>query len=68
VRGRFAARKGNLTLPSNGRLNPALRNRLQEDHERSERIRGLIKGAKGIASRWGMPVPHGVKAQLRRIF
>jgi predicted metal-dependent phosphoesterase TrpH len=66
--GAFSAQKGRVRLSSRGELSPSLRLRFQEVHEHSERIRGLIKKARGIVSRWGMPVPPTIKAQLRRIF
>jgi predicted metal-dependent phosphoesterase TrpH len=66
--GAFCAQKGPLRLSSRGELSQAQRLHFQEVHERSERIRGLIKKARGLVSRWGMPVPPGIKAQLRRIF
>jgi hypothetical protein len=68
ARGDYVGRKVDLRLPSSGRLTEAERSRFQEVHQRSERIRGLVKKARHLASRWGMPVPPGVKAQLRRIF
>jgi hypothetical protein len=69
ARGDYVARKGlRLQLPSTGELSAAQRSRFIESHWRSERIRGLVKTARGFASRFGMPVPPGVKAQLRRIF
>ncbi len=68
ARGDFAARKGRLTLPSNGQLAPALRTRFAEVHVRSERIRHLVKKARGLVSRFGVPVPPSVKSHLRRIF
>ena len=66
--GDFAGIKDRWRLPSNGRLTEAQRFQFGETHLRSERIRGLVKKARNIAVRWGMPVPPGVKAQLRRIF
>ena len=66
--GDFAGIKDRLRLPSNGRLTEAQRFRFGETHLRSERIRRLVKQARDVAMRWGMPVPPGVKAQLRRIF
>jgi hypothetical protein len=68
VAGEFAGVKDGHRLPSNGRLIADERVRFAEVHERSERIRGLVKRARRLALRWGMPVPPGVKAQLRRIF
>jgi hypothetical protein len=65
--GRFSATKGRLHLPSNGQLPAPLRSRLAEAHERSQRLRGLVRQARGLASRFGMTVPSGFKAQLRRI-
>lgn len=64
----FAGVKDRLRLPSSGRLTEAQRFQFGEAHLRSERIRSLMKQARNIAARWGMPVPPGVKAQLRRIF
>jgi hypothetical protein len=66
--GDFVGVKDRLRLPSSGRLTEAQRSEFGEAHLRSERIRGLMKQARNIAARWGMPVPPGVKAQLRRIF
>jgi len=66
--GDFAGVKDRLRLPSSGRLTDAQRFQFGETHLRSERIRRLVKQARNIAVRWGMPVPPGVKAQLRRIF
>jgi hypothetical protein len=66
--GDFAGVKERYRLPSSGRLTDAERVRFSEVHERSERIRGLVKQARTLAVRWGMPVPPGLKAQLRRIF
>ena len=67
TRGDFAGIKKELRLPANGRLSETERATFQDIHMRSERIRGLMKTARKLASRWGMPVPPGMKAQLRRI-
>ena len=67
-RGAFTAIKGRDRLPSSGQLQPAMRARFAEAHERSQRIRGLVHKARGLARRLGMPEPAGFKAQLRRIF
>jgi hypothetical protein len=68
ARGAYVGAKRYLRLPSSGRLTAAQRARFQEEHLRSERLRSLLKKAKGLVARWGMPVPPGVKAQLRRMF
>jgi hypothetical protein len=65
--GDFRGVKDQQILPSSGRLSQAERASFRETHQRSERIRRLVKRARTVALRWGMPVPHGVKAQLRRI-
>jgi hypothetical protein len=67
-RGTFRARKGRLQLSSSGELTPVLRARFEEAHMRSERIRRLFQQARGLACRWGMTLPSGLKAELRRIF
>ena len=66
--GDFTGIKERHRLPSNGRLTDAERTLFGEAHMRSERIRRLVKQARSLATRWGMPVPPGVKAQLRRLF
>jgi len=66
--GHYVGAKRHLRLPSSGRLTVAQRLRFQDEHLRSERLRTLLKKAKGLVARWGMPVPPGVKAQLRRMF
>ena len=66
--GDFAGLKNGQRLPSSGRLAEAERAAFLDSHMRSERIRGLMKTARKLATRWRMPVPTGVKAQLRRIF
>jgi len=66
--GDFAGVKDRVRLPSTGRLTEEQRLQFGEAHVRSERIRTLMKQARTLVARWGMPVPPGVKAQLRRIF
>lgn len=68
TRGAYVAVKRHLRLPSTGRLTAEQRVSFQEVHLRSERLRGLLKKARGLVTRWRMPVPSGVKAQLRRMF
>jgi len=68
TRGRFEGVKGRFRLPATGELTAAQRLHFLDAHQRSDRIRGLLKKARGLASRWGMPVPPALKAQLRRIF
>jgi predicted metal-dependent phosphoesterase TrpH len=68
ARGAFEAVKGRWRLRSDGRLTDAQRAVFRDAHERSERIRGFVKKARGLVAKWGVPVPPGMKAQLRRIF
>jgi hypothetical protein len=66
--GDYAGLKTTQRLPSNGRLPEEQRVVFRDAHERSERIRGLVKKARGLVAKWGVPVPPGMKAHLRRIF
>jgi hypothetical protein len=68
ARGDYQGVKGPLRLPSSARLTEPQRVVFRDAHERSERIRGLVKKARGLVAKWGVPVPPGMKAQLRRIF
>jgi predicted metal-dependent phosphoesterase TrpH len=66
--GDYAAEKGDVRLPSNGVLDPALLGSFERVHGRSHRMRQWTKRAKGWAEGLGLSVPVSVKAQLRRIF
>ena len=66
--GNYVGLKDNLTLPSSGRLSPALLAQLNERHDRSMKVRRLTKKMKKIADRFGATIPAPIKGQLRRIF
>jgi hypothetical protein len=66
--GAFVGVKDALRLPADGALEPSLLASFERRHARSQRLRNVIKQAKRWADGFGMTVPNGVKAQLRRIF
>lgn len=68
ARGDYFGTRGKLELPSSGRLPQSLLARFGIVHKRSDRLRRLIKNAKGVSDRFGVTVPEPLKAHFRRIF
>jgi len=60
--------KGDLQLPSSGRLPESTLATFGSVHERSDRVRRLLKSANKMTRRFGVAVPAPVKSQLRRIY
>jgi hypothetical protein len=67
-RGDYFGVKGDLHLPSSGRLPQSMLARFDSVHERSDRVRRLLKSANKMTKRFGLTVPAPVKSQLRRIY
>jgi len=65
--GAFCATKGMLRLPSDGRVPDRLLNRFAGEHDRSEKLRQLLRSCKAAGDRLHIPVNGAIKAQLRRI-
>jgi hypothetical protein len=65
--GAYTGIKGDLEMPSNGRLPAGVLARFGKLHEHSDRIRRLIKWAQKTADEFGVPEPATLKTQLRRI-
>ena len=68
ARGDYFASKGELDLPSNGRLPQPLMDEFGRIQKRYARKRQMIKKTKRLIDRFGLTVPAPLKAQLRRIF
>ena len=68
TQGEFSGTKGELHLPSTGQLDHDVMLRFELEHRKSDRLRNIAKYCKDAAGRFGLAVPKGVKAQLRRIF
>lgn len=66
--GDYAGVKGDLELPSSGRLPEALMRRFANTNRRYHLVRSLLKNTKKMSGRLGKKLPAPVKAQLRRIF
>jgi hypothetical protein len=66
--GAFVGRKDALRLPSDGTVSHDWLVRAQHGRQVSVRFRQILKRAKALADRSGVPVPAAVKAQLRRMF
>ncbi len=66
--GEFSGRKGQLVLPSTGKLPEELLEKFAGLHHRSDRLKGWIKSAKKMTDRLGLAVPARLKSQLRRLF
>lgn len=66
--GLYAGVKGDLELPSSGRLPDSLMRRFASTNARYHRLRSLIKNTKKLSGRLGKKLPAPIKAQLRRIF
>jgi hypothetical protein len=67
-RGEYFAQKGNIALPSTGRLPSALLERLTATGNWSRPMRACVMGMSSLARRAGLRAPDYLKAQLRRIF
>jgi predicted metal-dependent phosphoesterase TrpH len=66
--GAYTGSKAELALPSSGVLPEELLHTFAREHEKSDRIRNLLKRGKTILDRIGIRIPTSIKAQLRRIF
>lgn len=66
--GTFVGVKGDLRLPADGVVSPALLATFERAHARSQRLRAAIKSMRRAAGRFADHVPKPVKAQLRRLF
>ena len=66
--GAFRGCKQELRLPSSGELSASVLQEFSRVHRRSDRMRRILKTAKGVAGALGVTVPAGVKSQLRRVF
>lgn len=67
-KGDFQGEKSELKLPSSGVLPEELLIRFAHAHDRSYRVRRVLKEGKKALDRAGAKVPDSIKAQLRRIF
>ena len=66
--GKYSGIKGELSLPSNGKLPEDLLFEFESQHQKSDRMRNLFKSGKKALARMGMKVPASVKSKLRGIF
>lgn len=66
--GEYVCCKGDLVLPSNGKLQNPVVDRFSHARKRSEQVRHVMKTAKTLADKLGIQVPARLKAQLRRVF
>ena len=66
--GNYVGCKGDLTLPSSGRLPAPLLAHFARVHRRSHHMRQALDGLKRVTDYFGLTVPSPLKAQLRRIF
>jgi hypothetical protein len=66
--GTYAARKGDLELPSSGIMPAEVLAQFSDIQRKSHRMRGVLKDGKKMLDRLGIRVPSSLKAQLRRIF
>lgn len=65
--GQYSASKGELKLPSNGRLPQPALDRFECLHARSDQLRRCIRTAKKLADDIGVAIPAHLKSQLRRM-
>jgi hypothetical protein len=66
--GAYAGMKDDLVLPSDGVLAPSLLAAFERAQRRTQAMRSVVRRTKRWADGLGVPMPAGVKAQLRRIF
>ena len=66
--GSYRAQKGDLLLPSDGRLPETLLTKFERIHRRSDWMRSLMKRSKKVVDGIGVGVPSSLKSHLRRIF
>jgi hypothetical protein len=67
-RGDYFGTKGDLRLPSSGRLPSSTLAKFGSVHRRSDRMRRLLKSANKTSERFGLAVPTPIKSRLRRIY
>lgn len=65
--GAFRGVKEGVHLPSDGALPASLLRDMQRAHRRSDRLRSVLKMAKGVADLLGLRVPATLKAHARRV-
>jgi hypothetical protein len=66
--GQFHATKGELELPSDGKIGDALMAQFERTNMRSSGARRFIQRINGVRKRLGLKIPAPIKAQLRRFF
>jgi hypothetical protein len=66
--GNFHASKGELELPSNGRIDDATMTRFERTNARSTGARRFLQRINGLRKRLGLRLPAPIKAQVRRFF
>ena len=66
--GSYTGMKADLRLSSSGVLQPEMLAQFSEVHQKSHRMRILLKDSKKMLDRLGITIPASLKAQIRRIF
>lgn len=66
--GDYAARKGGLELPSDGRVSEELLAQFGARQARHRRVQRIFKSAKRVGGRFGRSLPAPVKARIRKLF
>jgi len=66
--GQFHGSKGELELPSDGKISEALLTQFDRTNTRSSGARRFIQQINGIRKRLGLRIPAPIKSQLRRFF